>query len=281
MGAEGCNGCIDLQNPDNAGLLLPMGRLCDMCGYYSSVLTRADCWALAALTAVELSQPNQDNIVDFELFHVGRPTCMDGNLLGDSPSETAVFPSPHLTSDDLVNYFADEFSFSPNETVAIMGAHTLGTMSNARSGFSGAWVHGERIFDNEFYLFLVDSQDDKLPSNDFTQTNEINENGHYSWKHNGALAGSRPEVMLNADMSLVRDFSGYFVDNLGEVACVLSDDGSGAAVCPSAPTLPKVTEYSSDNDLWLLDFRSVFVKMLTNGHDTSGCTPNTLCDVSL
>ena len=144
-----------------------MGRLCDMCGYYSSVLTRADCWALAALTAAEYSQPDPANRVAFELFHVGRPDCADGNLLGHAASDAAAFPSPHLTSDELVNFFAAEFSFSPDETVAIMGAHTLGTLSNARSGFNGAWVHGERVFDNEFYLFLVDNQDDTLPSSAF------------------------------------------------------------------------------------------------------------------
>lgn len=244
-------------------------------------MTRADCWALAALTAVDHSQPDQASKLDFELFHVGRQTCDDGNLLGDAAGETAVFPSPHITADELVNFFAAEFSFTPDETVAIMGGHTLGTLSNARSGFNGAWVHGERVFDNEFYAFLVDKQDSTLPSAEYIQDNSSNSNSMYSWTHQGGNTGDRPEIMLNADMALVYDFKDHMNNQSGEVSCVLTNDGTSATVCPEALTLPKVTEYSQDNTVWLSDFHGAFVKMLTNGHDTSFCTDGVLCDISL
>jgi hypothetical protein len=35
----------------------------------------------------------------------------------------------------LMKFFADEFGFSPNETVALMGAHTLGSAIPHNSGF--------------------------------------------------------------------------------------------------------------------------------------------------
>jgi hypothetical protein len=34
-----------------------------------------------------------------------------------------------------MKFFADEFGFSPNETVALMGAHTLGSAIPHNSGF--------------------------------------------------------------------------------------------------------------------------------------------------
>mmetsp|Transcript_11099 Transcript_11099/g.22718 ORF Transcript_11099/g.22718 Transcript_11099/m.22718 type:complete len:262 (-) Transcript_11099:477-1262(-) len=258
-----------------------MGRLCDMCAYYSSVITRADCWALAALTAVDVAQSDLFNKVNFDLEHVGRTTCADGNLLGDSASETAVFPSPHITSDGLVNYFATEFGFSPDETVAIMGAHTLGTLSNQRSGFNGAWVHGERVFDNEFFTFLVDNLDPGKPSTKYVQDNASNSNGQYSWIHQSvAPTGPRAEIMLNADMALIYNFAASMDDSnkFGKVTCVLRDDGTGAELCNQALTLDKVSEYSQDNDLWVNDFHAAFTKMLVDGHDTNHCVAGKLCN---
>ena len=37
-----------------------------------------------------------------------------------------------------MSYFADEFGFNPNETVALLGAHTLGSANTQNSGFKAA-----------------------------------------------------------------------------------------------------------------------------------------------
>ena len=51
-----------------------------------------------------------------------------------------------------MNFFATEFGFDANETVALMGAHTLGKASSGNSGFSGVWIKGEGdMFNNEYY----------------------------------------------------------------------------------------------------------------------------------
>ena len=51
-----------------------------------------------------------------------------------------------------MSFFATEFGFDDNETVALLGAHTLGRASSDNSGFSGTWINGEAtFFNNEYY----------------------------------------------------------------------------------------------------------------------------------
>ena len=52
---SGCDGCINLNNPDNFGLeaaTVPINKLYDD-NNYASILTRADYWAMAGYVAVE------------------------------------------------------------------------------------------------------------------------------------------------------------------------------------------------------------------------------------
>ena len=52
----------------------------------------------------------------------------------------------------MMNFFAKEFGFDANETVALMGAHTLGGADPANSGFTGIWITDEALFfNNEYY----------------------------------------------------------------------------------------------------------------------------------
>ena len=52
----------------------------------------------------------------------------------------------------MMSFFATEFGFDANETVALMGAHTLGKASSDNSGFSGPWISGgTQFFNNEYY----------------------------------------------------------------------------------------------------------------------------------
>ena len=52
----------------------------------------------------------------------------------------------------VMSFFATEFGFDNNETVALLGAHTLGRASSENSGFSGTWIVGQaNFFNNEYY----------------------------------------------------------------------------------------------------------------------------------
>ena len=67
-------------------------------------------------------------------------------------TEDVGLPAATLGHNDLMEYFATNFGFDANETVAVMGAHTLGRAKTENSGFNGPWVKGEeRIFDNNYY----------------------------------------------------------------------------------------------------------------------------------
>jgi hypothetical protein len=58
----------------------------------------------------------------------------------------------------VMEYFANNFDFTPRETVAIMGGHTLGRAVPDNSGFDGrrGWVPDRNELDNAFYRVLLD-----------------------------------------------------------------------------------------------------------------------------
>lgn len=118
-----CDGCVDLSNSGNFGLDDPIEDLEGLVIRYSQTLTRGDMWVLAGLTAAEHTQQNNNNnnaIVPFAMQYVGRPTCPD-----PTGGPDRLVPSAHITSGDLIDFFAENFNFTPRETTAIIGAHTL------------------------------------------------------------------------------------------------------------------------------------------------------------
>ena len=68
------------------------------------------------------------------------------------------------------------------------------------------------------------------------------------------------QLMLNSDMSLIKDvFAGSGKDS-GEPACSYD-------ACPASATLAIVQEYATDNALFVKEFVLAYAKMLTKGHD--------------
>lgn len=265
----GCDGCVDLSKGENNAVGFPMRRLQDAC----PGLSRADCWALAAVTtAQELNGAG----VQFDLEHVGRRDCPNGDAMGNA-RDSVDQPSAMLATGDLLDFFDAEFGFDAKETVALMGAHTLGSLANGRSGFNGQWVTRVRTLDNQFYRFLTDGNGGS--TTEYDHTNEGNTNGLFLWKRRAnVFQGRKPLVMLDVDMALAHDVSGHIVDQrTGEVSCVLETDGDAPICDDAAATLDQVVAYANDNQLWLEDFRDALNKMLANGYDTSNCNPGTLC----
>jgi hypothetical protein len=116
----GCDGCVDMNNPANSGLHLPMDALLETVNFYQNQLTGADVWALAALASADAMQRNAPGRVPYTFDYYGRDTCPDTR---GGPSVD--MPSNHITTEDLLDFFAAEFGFDTRQTVAIMGAHTL------------------------------------------------------------------------------------------------------------------------------------------------------------
>jgi Peroxidase len=116
----GCDGCVELASPSNFGLKAPIDVLAPVVQHNEQFLTTGDVWALAGLVASRVSQ--KGTTVPFALQFVGRPQCAGG---ATTAGPHRVLPSAHFSTKKVVDFFAKAFNFSPDETVAILGAHTL------------------------------------------------------------------------------------------------------------------------------------------------------------
>ena len=351
----GCDGCIDLQDVNNRGLARPVDELRPVVEEFAiEGVTRADIWALAATVGADMAQGREE--VEFEFATYGRVTCEDSNdtcrrqggeevPCDETHGPFRPSPSPDLTTHGLLTFFDETFGFSMEETIAIMGAHTLGRLRRDNSGFDGTdgWVRREDILDNEYYEQLVggesstDSISTMMDGPDWYQIQVDNSDipgiphrhqwtkrsgrglgsfrGRYNRRnrrlgrggggggggghhgggggrgHHGGGGGGRncDEVMMNADIGLVRDMDGFMDPSTGEVSCDFKDndsnDGGGMGggtgiVCPVAHTLPQMAVYRDDNLAWLTDFERALRKMLLTGFTvTEDCSAN-VCRVT-
>jgi hypothetical protein len=152
--AGGCDGCLNFNHPANNRLEEAVEFLAPIVvDLENSTLgvSRADIWAYASLVASEVSQ---NDLVFTDNFKVGRQNCETVGTCSSTdpvfcatngPDQESDFPSPDLTTHQLLDFMAERFGFDADETVAIMGAHTLGRALSDTSGFDGedGWVDDE------------------------------------------------------------------------------------------------------------------------------------------
>jgi Peroxidase len=149
--ASGCDGCINLvTNHENKGLLLSVDSLAPIVADLESPgFSRADIWALAVLVAADFSTPQ--SITFNSSFRPGRKNCEtvgtcnlnpSSQCASNGPDTSADFPTTILTTHGLIDFMTVHFGFTADETVALMGAHTLGKAIPTNSGYEGqnGWV---------------------------------------------------------------------------------------------------------------------------------------------
>jgi hypothetical protein len=145
--AGGCDGCINLStNEANTGLLPAVQALAPIVAEFENKVlgvSRADIWAYATLLGAEVSQ---NEIVFTDNFLVGRKNC---EVVGtcsskdpifcatNGPDTEADFPESDITTHELLAFMLDHFGFNADETVAIMGAHSIGRALPENSGYLG------------------------------------------------------------------------------------------------------------------------------------------------
>lgn len=291
----GCDGCVDLDEIKNRGLELPISELQPIVDKYDALLSRADVWAMSALVGADVSQPRNGFRVDFEFDSWGRRNCEDiyeevgcfnkdgDEVICDQRHGPAHFiPGINIHTQDLFQFFDDEFNFSQKEGVAIMGAHTLGQLARENSGVGGphGWLLENRLLDNEYYIELVGGRSIRSPLNDLindapawvrhfeSNSDKPEFDDHHIWLGTPEGPEGRLIVMLNADIAVVRDLNDDNMDESGEVHCAFVErDFISDPVCPHAEgALQRAAEYRFDNALWLRDFSSTLRKMVRNGY---------------
>jgi catalase (peroxidase I) len=132
-------GCIDLENPDNAGIEPAIDILTPIVNRYAiDEVSRSDIWALAATIGVDLAQPS-GNRIDFDHKWWGRidcekkgQTCLDANgsavTCSAKKGSNQVLPNINMNTHSLYSFFQENFGFNQRDTVTIMGGHAIGVI---------------------------------------------------------------------------------------------------------------------------------------------------------
>jgi len=189
VGAGGCDGCIDMSNPSNAGLDLSVDYLEDKApAWLESGLSKADLYALAAMVAANMALGNAGWESDLSNFEIGRTDCDATEVIDE------VFPDSHGSP---FAFFEDNFGFTPRETTVIMGAHTLGRAQVGNSGFQNFWTQDALELGNEFYVAL-----ERPPWRQI----RVPGGSNFQWDQPPPPGRpGAPLMALNADMFLIRN----------------------------------------------------------------------------
>ena len=294
----GCDGCVDLENPENGGLLEPIEALQPVVQQHGGgIMSRADVWVLAALTACDVLQGPER--IDYPLRFVGRRDCEVANnrCFDEEGHEVPCtedrgphrhIPPADITTRDLFAFFDEEFNMSTKETVALMGAHTIGVANRETSGFDGpnGWLLNNELFDNEYYAELVGGTSINDPLDVLINTapgwqRNLERNGDLPDQPNRFIwtgfPGGTKIIMLNSDIAIVRDLNEenmVMEDGRSQIRGTVLCDFVGPSRCPhAAMSFQFAAEYTFDNLLWLRDFRDVMDKMTTKGYDADMTCP--------
>jgi len=265
----GCDGCLDITDPDNAGL---EGLVADLESVYQaegfgSFISRADMWALMGIWAINQTIiDNNDDCADGTHTNSACQTVPDLQVTfqwGREDCPSAPYSTGHvglpagtLNYVGLMDFFSKEFGFSTREVTALMGAHTLGNAEISNSGFHGTWVNNEQAyFSNQYYANIVDdtiSWNARQRNCASLGVDDCEDGETTGWQWTAARIGFN----LNPDMALYKEFD---ISTEGEPSCSFSQ-------CPSSATATVVEEYAQSNTVWVDDFSLVFAKMLEHGY---------------
>lgn len=195
----------------NAGLTIAVELLAPIKAKFHNI-GFADLWSLAAVQAIEtMGGPKVP----------WRPGRKDALVIEDAAPDGRL-PDAAQGAKHLRDVFGHmRMGFSDQEIVALCGAHTVGACHPDRSGFEGPWTANEKVFDNSYFVDLLNKK---------WEEEKVESTGNLQFgNHDGGVA----TMMLPADMSL------------------LSDEGFR----------PWVEKYAADQALFFDDFAKAFAKL--------------------
>jgi len=280
IGAGGCDGCINHTLIDNAGLKTYSDKLDkEYDANFRDLMSRADFYMIAAISAIEKSTSDiEDKKFRFTRrrdFKLGRKSCPT------SPAENKpnVIANSLWNIDDVLQFFRSNFSYTDNQIVALMGAHSLGRARIENSGIEGRWVKSPSrekgkllpgsVLSNEYYKTLANRPEwfQKIRSfNGLTKTQWENRKEDID---SVTLRGTpdQPNMLTNSDLCLVSNFT-LNNHSTGEIKTSNMTDGCNIAFnssqsCPVSPTFERVKYYAKDQNRarWVADFSEIFLHM--------------------
>ena len=160
-----CDGCIELDNfSDHSNLeFRAIDPLDDI--YIGSEnnwfekMSRADFWAFAAKQAIIHTRKKVNDGATLPNIpnYFGRKDCSTSPDLNNTITTHKEFPFAIGGWTETFNWMNTQFGVNVDETVALLGAHTIGRLHPDDSGFSGRWVSSWGQFTNEYYIKLKES----------------------------------------------------------------------------------------------------------------------------
>eukprot|EP00756_Hemistasia_phaeocysticola_P007151 Hpha_TRINITY_DN14142_c1_g1::TRINITY_DN14142_c1_g1_i1::g.11148::m.11148 len=250
---SGPDGCLPLTSDSNKGLGPIVELLDDLCSDFksSSNLSRADCWQLASLTALEEAAPRDAGLaIPFFWGRFDRDDC----------SSTTSLPAGDGGTQSVLN-MAARMQVSISEIVALSGGHSVGRAETINSGFPAngfaklAWTQEPGLFDNGYFKNILNTR----------------------WDLGDPTLGAvfspdRSTFMLRSDVALVYNISSSGADSV----CLPHDPELypvlPAAVPPACPVqLPSsmagwVRKYADSREEFYTHFVSGWLKLSSLGY---------------
>jgi len=164
MPKGGADGCIDFQDPDNAGLKGCMLQAVTerdssdvslelMWQDFCSEVSIADFFVIAAEALMEATAPSSSQAMWGQSFannfRFGRQTAFECH-----PEE---LPNPINSCDAVEDVFMNRMNLTATGATALMGVHTLGRALPENSGYDGFWVSQQhaRTFSPQYYGNMI------------------------------------------------------------------------------------------------------------------------------
>jgi hypothetical protein len=254
----GADGCIDFQDPDNAGLaaclqlLQPAYDAAFPCGLLTcQKVSLADFLVVAAEAIMEITRATPAPIGFKNNFKFGRTTsqtCTWANGRLPNPENGCLdSPLPHL-GESVKTSFVDSLELSWPQAATLMGTHTLGRAASANSGYNGWWSDpsNQGVFNNDYYKSLIGKGWAKATTHvgpggtvAKTQWNWIGKDSQTF----GEGTDETPVMMLTSDMCLWNDMgnaqSGAMSPSMPDDCCLWNfQQGLGGPGQPGAVSTP-------------------------------------------